>query len=301
MDKSPTKICCFRFDVDTHACVLRGMPRLMDLAEPFGAHFTFFVNPGRAFNQIISLRKLLVRLLGKKPAGKKQKTYFSAAAKLGLAHSLTALLLNPRVAAAAPPILRVAGQDGHEIALHGGTNHATWERNAHLWSKEQLSIELAAGLATLQACGVGQPVSFASPGWNSPAHLAELLPELGVRILADSYDADALAPGWAGPGFVTVPTNITAPGSTAGYLEGMRARGVGDAEIRADFHRQLTSKEHFAGVYEHPFYAALHALPLLGDLLRIAADEGFAVRTIRDVAAGVAPRTDHHASVALTS
>lgn len=276
------------------------MPRLLDLAESFDARFTFFVNPGRAFNQIISLRKLLTRLLDKKPSGKKRNGFIPAAVKLGLANSLTAILLNPRVAAAAPPILRVAGQDGHEIALHGGTNHATWERSAHTWSKEQLSIELAAGLATLQACGVGQPVSFASPGWNSPAPLAELLPELGLRILADSYDAGARSPEWLGPDLVTVPTNVVASGSSAGYLEGMRARGADDAEIRADFRRQLASKERFAAVYEHPFYAALHELPLLSDLLRITADEGFAVRTIRD-AAGIVPRPGRHPAVALVS
>lgn len=296
MENRPAKICCFRFDVDTHACVLQGMPRLMDLAESCDARFTFFVNPGRAFNQVISLRKLVRRLLDKRQPRKKRNGFMPAATKLGLANSLTAILLNPCVAAAAPPVLRVAWQDGHEIGLHGGTNHATWERDAQTWSKEQLSGELAAGLVTLQACGAGQPVSFASPGWNSPTHLAELLPELGLRILADSYDVDARSPERVGPGLVTVPTNITAAGSTAGYLEGMRARGASNAEIRADFRRQLISKECFAGVYEHPFYAALHELPLLSDLLRITVDEGFTVRTIRD-AASAAPPTNRRAAV----
>ena len=300
MENHPAKICCFRFDVDTHACVLQGMPRLMDLAESCDARFTFFVNPGRAFNQIITLRKLLRRLLDKTRTGKKRTGFIPAAAKLGFANSLTAILLNPRVASAAPPVLRVAGQDGHEVGLHGGTNHATWERDAHVWSKERLSVELAAGLVALQACGVGQPVSFASPGWNSPTHLAELLPELGLRILADSYNVGTWSPEWIGPRLVAVPTNITAPGSTAGYLEGMRARGANDAEIRADFRRQLASKEWFAGVYEHPFYAALHELPLLSDLLRIARDEGFAIRTVRE-ASGLVPPAHRRGATALAS
>lgn len=272
------------------------MPRLLDLAESCDARFTFFVNPGRAFNQIISLRKLWRRLLEKQRSGKKRHGFMSAATKLGFANSLTAILLNPCVASAAPPVLRVARQDGHEVGLHGGTNHATWERDAHTWSKERLSAELAAGLVALQACGAGQPVSFASPGWNSPAHLAELLPELGLCILADSYDVGARSPQWSGPGLATVPTNIAAPGSTAGYLEGMRARGASDAEIRADFRRQLAAKEHFAGVYEHPFFAALHELPLLTDLLRITADEGFAVRTVREAAGTVSPANRHRAA-----
>ena len=129
METFPTRICCFRFDVDTHACALRGMPRLLDLAESFGARFTFFVNTGRAFSRGISLHKKVTRLL---TATREPRV--SAATKLGLADALTAMVFNPPVGASAPPILRVAALDGHEIGLHGGLNHATWERGVQLWA-----------------------------------------------------------------------------------------------------------------------------------------------------------------------
>ncbi len=284
MQTSPTRICCFRFDVDTHACVRRGTPRLLDLAESFGARFTFFVNTGRAFSRGISLRKNVSRLLATA-----REPRVSVATKLGLADSLTAMVFNPPVGLVAPPVLRVAALDGHEIGLLGGLNHATWERSAHRWSEERLYNELAAGLSALRACGVGQPVSFASPSWNSPAQLVDLLPALGFRVLADAHDADAAGPSPLRPGLTTVPINVTVPGSRAGYLEALRTRGLGRAEILADFRRQLAAKGNFAAVYEHPFYAALHDLPLLADLLRVATDEGFALRPIREAAAAAVP------------
>ena len=85
-----------------------------------------------------------------------------------------------------------------------------------------------------------------------------------------------------------MPTNVTAPHGRAGYLEALRARGLGRTEILADFRRQLAARGDFAGVYEHPFFAALHELPLLADLLRAAVDAGFAVRPIREAAAAFA-------------
>jgi peptidoglycan/xylan/chitin deacetylase (PgdA/CDA1 family) len=226
------------------------------------------------------LRKQITRRLRKKPEGA-----FSAASKLGLASSLSALVFNAPVSDSVPPILRIAALDGHEIGLHGGSNHATWERSAHTWTEEQLYTEIATGLAALRACGVRQPVSFASPGWNSPARLAEILPALGFRILADWHDAFATTPRLTRPDLTMVPTNIIAQGSKAGYLEAMRTRKLSNAEILTDFRRQLAFKRRFAGVYEHPYFAAVHELPLLGELLRVVADEGFAVRTIRDAVA----------------
>ena len=56
------KLCCFRFDADTHVCVSVGIPRLVELGNRLGARFTFFVNMGRAFDPGLTLLKASHRL-----------------------------------------------------------------------------------------------------------------------------------------------------------------------------------------------------------------------------------------------
>jgi peptidoglycan/xylan/chitin deacetylase (PgdA/CDA1 family) len=268
------KYCCFRFDADTHACVGTGIPRLVELGDRLRGRFTFFVNMGRAFDRRLTLLKIFRRLR----SGGRRGT-ISAAAKLGWGAAWHAAVFNPPAGRSQPGVLRAAVSSGHEIGLHGGRNHAQWERFAQGWDEDRLRREVQSGLRWLEDCGVPAPSAFASPAWNSPAALRRVLPQHGFRILADLYDAaceDIRAEGrlWA------VPTNITAAPGNAGYFETMRLRGWTSRQITADFRAQLAGRQRFAAVYDHPFYAGVHALTQVGELVRVAQDEGFAVETI---------------------
>jgi peptidoglycan/xylan/chitin deacetylase (PgdA/CDA1 family) len=268
------KYCCFRFDADTHACVSSGIPRLAELGDKLGVKFTFFVNMGRAFDPRITLAKAFGRLTNRK---KGPRGAISAAGKLGWRESLKAAVLNPRAGRSDPAVLQAAARSGHEIGLHGGRNHATWERSAHTWSEARLRQEIQTGQRWMAECGIEGVDSFASPAWNSPAALRRALPALGFRVLADVYDAaqgDVAEDG----GLLSMPTNIVAPGGgSAGYLETARLRGWSAQQITRDFTSQLAAKDRLAVVYDHPFFAGLHALEPLGELVRAALGEGFSV------------------------
>ena len=134
------RYCCFRFDADTHACVSKGIPNLVELGENLGARFTFFVNMGRAFDRRITLAKAVGRLFGKR-----RRNSISAAGKLGWQAALKAAILNPHAGRSDPAALRAAIRSGHEIGLHGGRNHARWERSAHSWSDERTRSALDEG------------------------------------------------------------------------------------------------------------------------------------------------------------
>ena len=274
MKKPPAKFCCFRFDADTHACVSRGIPKLAELGDQLGVRFTFFVNMGRAFDPGITLLKGFQRLLHGGRRGS-----ISAARKLGWRAALRAAILNPRAGRSDPAALRAAAASGHEIGLHGGRNHARWERSAHTWSEARLRREVRLGLRWLRESGVSAPVSFASPAWNSPAALRRVLPAEGFRFLADGYDA-ARSDVTDAAGLWDVPTNITAEPGRAGYLETLRLRGWTTEQIVRDFRSQIAAQSRLAVVYDHPFFAGIHALEQVGELVRAARDAGFCVETI---------------------
>ena len=279
------KYCCFRFDADTHACVSRGIPRLVELGNRLDVKFTFFVNMGRSFDARITVAKAVARWL---QGGRRGS--LSAASKLGWREALVAAILNPKAGRSNPDILQAAVRSGHEIGLHGGRNHAWWERSAQRWSAERLNRDIETALRWLEDCGVPAPNAFSSPAWNSPAALLRLLPMHGIRILADTYD-----PAWNGPkaqgGLLGMPTNITAEPATAGYLEIMWLRGWSHARVAEDFRTQLASKRQFAMVYDHPFFAGIHALDQVAELVEIAQDEGFLVETISTAAEALSVTT----------
>lgn len=253
------------------------MPRLLELGETLGAKFTFFVNMGRAFDRRITLSKLFRRL-----AKRRRGHSLSAASKLGLLESIRAAVLNPYAGRAYPSILRAAANAGHEIGLHGGRNHATWERSGHLWSEDDLGRELEVGLRWMAEGGLPRPTSFASPAWNSPPGLGKALRALGFDVIADTYGADEEVNSI--DGLLSMPTNITAEQGNAGYLETAFTRGWSRAEITTDFARQLSSKHELAVVYDHPFFAGIHALEWIGGLIQVALDHGFSVCTVHTAA-----------------
>ena len=270
------KICCFRFDADTHACVSVGMPRLVELGGRLGAQFTFFVNMGRAFDPGLSLLKAGRRLFA---SGRRRS--ISATSKLGRWHTLKAVVLNPRAGWSDPAALRAAVHSGHEIGLHGGRNHARWEHFAHRWSEARLRREVQWGLVCMEHCGLPRPTSFASPAWNSPVSLPRVLCSFGFQILADLYapfqeEVRSLS------GLYTFPTNIHPGESSSGYLEAMQLRGCTTRQIVADFRRQLRARTNLAVVYDHPFFAGIHSLGQVEAMVRTALDEGFRVVTIRE-------------------
>lgn len=263
---------CFRFDVDTHRCIRRGVPRLIDLGARIDAPFTFFVHMGRAVQRR--------RLVSARSADARQTDTaekLPARAKLGAWDTLVAAVANPPVGKGAPHVLRQALAAGHEIGLHGGTNHAAWQADAHRWSTERVRDRVAGALATLEGITGEAPRGFASPGWNSPASLPGILEALGFRYLADLHGPgpNTVAPVPGTDRMLAVRTAITAEPGGVAYLENLRARGFDDVAIRDDFRARLSRADRLAVVYDHPYFAGIQELSLVGELVGIARELGF--------------------------
>ena len=250
----------------------------MGLGESLGVKFTFFVNMGRAFDRRITLAKTLRRVVRCGGA-----VAMPAASKLGFLESLRAAFLNPRAGSSSRAVLQAAARAGHEIGLHGGRNHAQWERSAHHWTEEELRGEVQTGRRWMMECGLPAPTTFASPAWNSPPLLKTVLRASGFQAFADVYDVTKETV-ISTDGLLSVPTNVAAGRGTAGYLETAAMRRWSTAELMTDWKQHLMAKKNFAVVYDHPFFAGTHALHWVGDMVRIALDQGFSVRTIREIA-----------------
>jgi peptidoglycan/xylan/chitin deacetylase (PgdA/CDA1 family) len=278
---------CFRFDVDTHRCIRRGVPNLVDLGDRMDAPFTFFVNMGRAVSRARLLSRGTADVAAKLPGR----------AKLGARDALVAAILNPYVGAGSPGVVNVAIDAGHEVGLHGGANHADWQADAHLWAPRRVREEVAAGLRVMEEATGHRPQGFASPGWNAPDSLPGILEELGFRYVADRHGPEA-GEGKEGKGDVRVApeterladirTAITAEPGGVAYLENLRARGVGDEDIRTDFRERLQYAGRLAVVYDHPYFAGIRELDMVRDMVEMARDLGFRVVRLVDAVAALA-------------
>jgi peptidoglycan/xylan/chitin deacetylase (PgdA/CDA1 family) len=277
-----SKLFCFRFDVDTHRCARMGMPALSALGARMDAPFTFFVNMGRAVSPPLSLRRLLSPAGGTAEAAK-----YSPRVKLGWRGFLEAAILNPRVGAGAKRIVRDAHRAGHEIGLHGGRNHATWQRESHGWSQGRFEREVDAVLPALaDVLGGRGPVGFASPGWATSGHLAPLLSARGFRYLADLHGPDPASEesgGHASP-LPLLRTHLTGEPGGVAYLEHLRALGLGDAEVLRRFERDLERVGPTAVAYDHPCFAGTRELPMIERMIRVVRALGYEVVPLATIA-----------------
>lgn len=264
--QQPAPRAALRFDVDTHQCMHRGVPRLLELADEFQIPMTFFINMGRAVSYPGLARNLLAP--GSRAESQAEPaTKLSSVEKLGFTGTLYTLLANPRVGLSSGLLPEIESR-GHEIGLHGGRNHASWQNHAHAWTQDQLDREIQWGLRALKNAGVRSVDSFASPGWTSPALLPGLLADNGLTVLADHHSRDHDARGLleAHSPVRSVNTNLLGEPAGVGYLEYCQARRLGFTEMACEVEQVISS---FADVlmYDHPAYAGGNGLARLKALI----------------------------------
>lgn len=270
---------CWRFDIDTEVCLLEGVPALLSIARETGARFTFFVNVGRAFHPLVSAVKVLRRLVRRTP----RRGQLSNTTKLGLSGAARAMARNPRLGAIRDArVLSTLVEEGHDLGLHGGRNHALWETRGARWQPGQVRREVEAGLRSMELRGWPRPSAFASPAWITPPGLDTVLQDLGFEILADQCDAAAeeITRPHSG-GMLLVPTNVVGDPAHVGYLENLFARGLGEEEVLGDFERQLQGRT-FACCYDHPCYAGRGGSRIVTALIQRALQEGWQVRSFSE-------------------
>ena len=243
---APNKEFSFRFDVDTPRCIKYSL-LLDDLLSNHDIKATFFINFGKA----ASLKEYLSKLL---TIGGKQKTNkLSNLKKLGLADFIFTAAFNPYVGCNNFDIVKKLAESGHEIGLHGGSNHALWQTKAHSWSQNELKKEIQWGMKNYSSCLGFAPQGFASPGWNHPDLLDDLLMQLGFDYSADIHANSPININkvTADSNLRAVPTNLTGEPGGIGYLEYQLARGYTNDKILDKFEGEVQNYTTVI-LYDHP-------------------------------------------------
>lgn len=277
MSGTTNKYLCFRFDVDTHVCLKKGVPPLLKLFEAQESKATFFVNMGRAFKPNDSLVKLRNSLFNRKTSTKKDR--FSMIYKLGIYESLVALVYNPVLSKHYQNVLISIAQSGNELGLHGGKNHANWDKGAFQWTQKKILNEIEYGLNAFQINNLPRPISFASPCWKTPRELNIILNQLHFKILADvnsKVDGVTLYDSQIS----IFPTNILSDNGQVGFIENLRASGYTTNEILDHFSNQLNNQGAFKMVFDHPCYAGVKELDVVESMIKIAKEKGYLITSL---------------------
>lgn len=281
----PTAV--LRFDVDTELCLREGVGPLCSVAQRYGVPLTFFINPGRAIDRALLMREVVTRR--RNGIGSERAPALGAIAKLGRRETIRLLALNPTTLPGHARVVRRLAEAGHEIGLHGGRNHAAWQRGAFDWDRKRLVADVTWGKRRLEAATGSTVSAFASPGWTSPRQLPGVLKDLGFEILADERDSAGIPHGGqeAYGGLVLVPNTLAGEPGGVGYLESLHAAGMSDAEALSELEGVLARRPSFLCLYDHPFYAGRHALELFGGVIERLLRNGYRIKTVGQAARGV--------------
>ncbi len=235
---------------------------------------------GKAFKRSYLISEIFNKTSNVKASYQRER--FSMYYKLGLFNSIRAILLNPMIGAKYHEILKKVIENGNELGLHGGRNHATWEKNSSKWTEKQLHNEIAYGLDQFELQNLPQPISFASPCWKSPKNLDNILKNLNFKIVANQkLTYNHLEKG--NKNINQFPTNVVGKNREIGFIENLRALGYSTEEIILEFSKQLDNEEPFKMVFDHPFYAGIHELQTVAAMIQKAKEKGYIIDSLKNI------------------
>lgn len=261
----------FRFDVDSVTCIERGIPELRRLADRFGVRFTFFVNMGYSFNWSHNVRHFLKRRGERsvQPERGDARSSLPTATKLGWTGILKTVLLNPRLGDRYRATFDALHAEGHELGLHGGTDHVIWQRSLDELGIRELEQLFRPAFEHFSE-RYGKPAGFASPGFRYNDVVLDLLDTEGFVYASDmSGESPFRPPAKDGRSHehYQVPVNVLGERSVPLVEQGL-ARGVTPSQIEQSLVDAITVRE-FALVYGHPYVEGVNASLLGGALERV--------------------------------
>ncbi len=246
-----------RFDVDSVTCLENGVPALLRLGERHGVRFTFFVNMGRSFSWRHTVTRTLRSKRGRatrEEVAPPRANKLSAAAKLGRGGVLKTVLMNPRLGWRYRPTLDRLFEEGHELGLHGGSNHATWQYALDELGEDGLKRHVRPSFAAFRD-RYGQPSGFASPGFRYNEAVLDLMDNEGFEYASDMTGERPFRPPRPGGrghyAHFQVPVNLIGEDSVPVIEQGL-ALGRSSARIVRDAVERIRERR-FALMYGHPY------------------------------------------------
>lgn len=241
----------FRFDIDSHVCIRQGVPVLLELAEKHNITFSFFLHAGRAVSILDTLASILNR-------EKSRETYnmLPAYQKLGGLQYIYAAIANPRLTRYKKQI-RALLASRHEVGLHGGRNHAKWQKHAQEWDMVKTALEIDGALHDIRKIYPDfAPKGFASPGFVSPDGLSAILEKRHFTYFSDMHMFGADRIMGKENGCSTICVNLCGEPGGIAFWENRAALGLNDHEVVHQFLDFADTHEKVV-VFDHPYVAAL--------------------------------------------
>lgn len=266
----------FRLDVDSLICLEQGIPNLLRLGERHGVRFTFFVNMGRSFSWRHTIANVLRRKQDGRRAGPASTPVpykLSAARKLGRGGTLRTVVFNPRLGRRYRAALDLLHREGHELGLHGGSNHPAWQYRLDELGDDGLERLFRPAFEEFRD-RYGHPRGFASPGFRYNQAVLGLLDNEGFEYASDMAGEVPFRPerrdGASRHTHFQVPVNVIGERRVPVIEQGL-ARGQSDGRIVRDAVERIRARP-FALMYGHPYVEGVHTRQLAAILSEVADD-----------------------------
>lgn len=266
-----------RVDVDTSVGLARGVPRILDLLERYGARGTFYVvmGPDTMGVHVKRLRKknYWKRIWRVNPL-KLVKSYG------GLSPFFYGSLLpSPKVGQGHPEIVREIAARGNEVGLHS-YNHARWADHHDLMTDVELRREFEQCIEIYGGILGTRPRTSAAPNWRCNWRILQVEEEFEFQYLSDMRGVSAFYPERGGQRLRTLQVPQTLP-TTHECLQDGRATKANVIEFIFEQHIRPDRLNVFT---IHDWLEGLSDPELLEELLQRAGDSGYDVVDLAQLA-----------------
>lgn len=251
----------FRFDIDTHKCIRDGVPSLLMLSNKYNIPFTFFINTGRA----VSLKESIFNLIKHDEEIHENIEMMSAVQKLGVFDYIYAAIVNPTIFQYKKQV-KMLLDSNCEVGIHGGCNHAIWQKCALGWNTDKIKKELLYSINNIKEIKPNYNMGgFASPAWIHPMELDDVLNELGFLYDADFYK-------WGGDPIsnktqkITLGVNLVGEPGGVAFFENCRVKGYSTDKI-VKIVMDFIDEHEITVLYDHPYYAGVKEIETISVLI----------------------------------
>ena len=272
------KLFSLRWDIDHRACITDGLPKIIEVCEELDVANTFFVNMGKSTN--------LREWIGKGFSGSRAKLTDTESVnlieKIGWGRFVYETLRSRPVGFSCIPQLQELMAAGHELGLHGGSDHVVWSRKFSVMPVDIIRADVQDTLDEYKS-HFGSPAGFSSPGFKSDNRVMELVDDFGFLYNGDAIGGSPVRTVVDGVelGHWTIPVTVCGP-RTIPFIEWLSARGKTDDQILKEFEKQIEDQE-FVVLYGHPCYEGLRT-DLLRNIISRVQELGYRVVTHEEVA-----------------